>query len=165
MSYLKTSAPNSYTSIIQHLWQRRDSLTICLDTHFSSPSCKWPVTASLRRLYPLRNALQIYLIMVSGDFPLRITSNLGWKVLFRLGRKGSDQIQSLCSNHGTKARMWPEIFMFLCLHLESPVQPRLILFSNSFVPIESFWKQMLFHTLESDLHCLSWPLWYFSVTF
>lgn len=77
---------------------RRDSqTTIRLDTHFSSLCLhsKWPVAASLRRLYPLKYVQQIYLIMACRDFPWRITSTVGWKVLFRLGRKGSDRIQSL----------------------------------------------------------------------
>ena len=47
-----------------------------------------------------------------GIFPWRITSTAGWKALFRLARKGSDQIQSLWSNRGIWAGMWP--WRFIC---------------------------------------------------
>lgn len=89
--------------------------------------------------------------MASRDFPWRITSTAGWKVLFRLGRKGSDQIQSLCSNHGTKARMWPERFMFLWLHSESPVQQRLIFLENLSVLTAQLWSQIWLQQHEHEL--------------
>lgn len=54
------------------------------------------------------------------------------KSLVPLGKR-RDWIQSLSSNHGTKARMWPERFMFLWLQLKNPLQQRLIFSWNSSV--------------------------------
>lgn len=49
-----------------------------------------PVTAPLRRLYPLKYSQHFYLITACRDFPWRITWATGWKVLFRLGSKSTE---------------------------------------------------------------------------
>lgn len=59
------------------------------------------------------------LLWSAGIFPEAYLQLWGEKSCSAWWRIRSDQIQSLCSNHRTKAKVWPEKFRFLWVSLET----------------------------------------------
>lgn len=65
-----------------------------------------------------------------SGFSLKNNLGHGVKSLVPPGKK-KHWIQSLSSDHGTKAWMWPERFMFLCLQQDRPLPLRFTFSSHS----------------------------------